>query len=332
MQKPDGLSDGSGRRTAVPVYSGVESHLGAHTLFPTTDEQGNIFRGIDGSQVTFNDVSYTDKLKAHEMVALHYYRFLILCCGLDHRLKLFGEFYDPQDRLSFVSMAFQEKYCRFIYDHDGTGLLDDPDAKVRPSIEEYITQANSHLRSGSRVFCEWRAVCTPNTAPGVVKVDTGTSYRSYYFTADFINDEGMAVAFLPATMRFAWRFRSKDIYRRTRANDVREFNAKVSSLIFSVIRGMTPAAWDSLCLDAVKADDLDYYIHSRSSRKNFMYYIKLFKRLSAVLRAEEEQEKPYRQKLIRALVDGNIGTKTNRAEIVDKTVITPAGGQKRSAA
>ncbi|MFW8253936.1 hypothetical protein, partial [Klebsiella pneumoniae] len=49
---------------------------------------------------------------------------------------------------------------------------------------------------------------------------------------------------------------------------------------------------------------------------------KLFKRLSAVLRAEEEQEKPYRQKLIRALVDGNIGTKTNRAEIVDKTVIT----------
>ncbi len=107
MQKPDGLSDGSGRRTAVPVYSGVESHLGAHTLFPTTDEQGNIFRGIDGSQVTFNDVSYTDKLKAHEMVALHYYRFLILCCGLDHRLKLFGEFYDPQDRLSFVSMAFR---------------------------------------------------------------------------------------------------------------------------------------------------------------------------------------------------------------------------------
>lgn len=51
-------------------------------------------------------MSYTDKLKAHEMVALHYYRFLILCCGLDHRLKLFGEFYDPQDRLSFVSMAF----------------------------------------------------------------------------------------------------------------------------------------------------------------------------------------------------------------------------------
>ncbi len=182
------------------------------------------------------------------------------------------------------------------------------------------------------MFCEWRAVCTPNTAPGVVKVDTGTSYRSYYFTADFINDEGMAVAFLPATMRFAWRFRSKDIYRRTRANDVREFNAKVSLTNFQRDPWDDACSVGFLCLDAVKADDLDYYIHSRSSRKNFMYYIKLFKRLSAVLRAEEEQEKPYRQKLIRALVDGNIGTKTNRAEIVDKTVITPGGRTKRSAA
>lgn len=114
---------------------------------------------------------------------------------------------------------------------------------------------------------------------------------------------------LPATMRFAWRFRSKDIFRRTRANDVREFNAKVSLTNFQRDPWDDACSVGFLCLDAVKADDLDYYIHSRSSRKNFMYYIKLFKRLSAVLRVEEEQEKPYRQKLIRALVDGNIGTK-----------------------
>lgn len=119
----------------------------------------------------------------------------------------------------------------------------------------------------------------------------------------------------------------KDIYRRTRANDVREFNAKVSLTNFQRDPWDDACSVGFLCLDAVKADDLDYYIHSRSSRKNFMYYIKLFKRLSAVLRTEEEQEMPYRQKLIRALVDGNIGTKANRAEIVDKTVIT-AGGQK----
>lgn len=304
------------------VYSGVESHLGAHTLFPTTDEQGNIFRGADGAQVTFNDVSYTDRLKTHEMVALHYYRFLILCCGLDHRLKLFGEFYDPQDRFSFVSMDFQEKYCRFIHDHDGTGLLDDPDAKVRPSIEEYISEANSHLRPGSRVFCEWRTVCNPKTAPGATKPDTGSSYRgSYYFTADFINDEGMAVAYTRNNEICVDVPVKKDIYRRKRPNDVREFNAKVSLTNFKRDVWEDSSSVGYLCLDAVKADDLDYYIHSRPSRKGFMYFIKLFKRLSAVLRKEEEHEQPYRQKLLRALVDGNIGTKENRAEIVDKTII-----------
>ncbi len=46
MQKPDGLSDGSGRRTAVPGLLGVESHLGAHTLFPTTDEQEISFEAL----------------------------------------------------------------------------------------------------------------------------------------------------------------------------------------------------------------------------------------------------------------------------------------------
>ncbi|MBL1998478.1 hypothetical protein ELI65_30450, partial [Klebsiella pneumoniae] len=72
------------------------------------------------------------------------------------------------------------------------------------------------------------AVCTPNTAPGVVKVDTGTSYRSYYFTADFIDDEGKAVAFTRNNEICVEVPVKKDIYRRTRANDVREFNAKVS--------------------------------------------------------------------------------------------------------
>lgn len=163
-----------------------------------------------------------------------------------------------------------------------------------------------------------------------MKVDTGTSYRSYYFTADFINDEGMAVAFTRNNEICVEVPVKKDIYRRTRANDVREFNAKVSLTNFQRDPWDDASSVGFLCLDAVKADDLDYYIHSRSSRRNFMYYIKLFKRLSAVLRTEEVQEMPYRQKLIRALVDGNIGTKANRAEIVDKTVITWRADKKVS--
>ncbi len=119
-------------------------------------------------------------------MALHYKRFLILCCGLDQRERLFGEFYDRSSNINFISMDFQEKYCRFIHDADGTGLLSDPEADTRPSLESYIKQANQHLRSGSRVFCEWRQVVNPVTAPGAAKDDSGNGYRGHSFTVDFV--------------------------------------------------------------------------------------------------------------------------------------------------
>ena len=76
------------------VYSSVESHLGTDRLFPTKNDQEEIFRGLDGSRIKFEDVAYTDHLRKHERFALHFKRFLLLACGLDHRLKLFGDFYD----------------------------------------------------------------------------------------------------------------------------------------------------------------------------------------------------------------------------------------------
>ncbi len=147
---------------------------------------------------------------------------------LDHRLKLFGEFYDPQDRLSFV-YGVQEKYCRFIYDHDGTGLLDNPDAKVRPSLRS-MWPSHRHLRSGSRVFCEWRAVCTPNTAPALWKSILVRPILLFSPISSMMREWRMA---LPQQ----WDLRGGciDIYRRTRANDVHELMRKYPSLIFSVI-------------------------------------------------------------------------------------------------
>ncbi|RYF40085.1 MAG: hypothetical protein EOO27_48220, partial [Comamonadaceae bacterium] len=76
------------------VFSPVESHLGAARLFPTQSDQDEVFRGLDGTRIKFEDVAYTDHLSKHELLALHFKRFLLLACGLDHRLKLFGDFYD----------------------------------------------------------------------------------------------------------------------------------------------------------------------------------------------------------------------------------------------
>ena len=80
-------------------------------------------------------------------MALHYRRFLILICGLDHRLKLFGDFYDTNTPYSFLSLEFRERYFQFLHDKDGSGLLGM--AETRPSLQSYLEQANSCLQSGS---------------------------------------------------------------------------------------------------------------------------------------------------------------------------------------
>ncbi len=221
------LPAGTRRRKYLPVCSPVESHLGAHTLFPERDEQDALFRGFDGSRITFRDVAYTDRLRAHEKMALHYKRFLILCCGLDQRERLFGEFYDRSSNINFISMDFQEKYCRFIHDADGTGLLSDPEADTRPSLESYIKQANQHLRSGSRVFCEWRQVVNPVTAPGAAKDDSGNGYRGHSFTVDFVKSRSTSVAYQKNEEIYVDVPVVQHTYSRNAKSDKREFNAKV---------------------------------------------------------------------------------------------------------
>nr|UGK56752.1 hypothetical protein [Escherichia coli] len=80
----------------------MESHLGASRLFPSEDEQQGHFRGFDGTTIKFEDVAYTDRLKAHDLMALHYRRLLIMLFGLDQRLALFGQFYPQHEKGEFL--------------------------------------------------------------------------------------------------------------------------------------------------------------------------------------------------------------------------------------
>lgn len=130
------------------VFSPVESHLGTGRLFPSRDDQDRIFRGVDGSQIKFEDVAYTAHLSSHARYALHYKRFLLLMCGLDHREKLFGEFYPGPESLHFVTLDFQEKFCRFIHDDDGEGLIE---TTPRQPVAEWIKEKTltSALVAGS---------------------------------------------------------------------------------------------------------------------------------------------------------------------------------------
>ncbi|EEX1005122.1 hypothetical protein D3981_003032 [Escherichia coli] len=291
------------------IYSPVESHLGAHQLFPSTSEQESHFRGIDGSTIKFEDVSYSDRLKAHDMMALHYRRFLILICGLDHRLKLFGQFYDSQTSHSFLSKEFQEEYFRFLHDNDGSGLLAAPETRL--PLDAYIEQANSTLQSGSRVLCNWGEIMSPTTAPGAVQEDS--NYSGQRRTAKVLKDYETVIAF-----RHGEHIQvNADAQRYSTGTN---FKCKVNLSLYRPGR-REDTQLGYLCMDSIKPEDLEWYINRRKFRSNHLFYIRFFKMALMFIRAEREEEEPFRKSLVQALVDGNIGTPESHEELVDKCVI-----------
>lgn len=297
------------------VFSPVESHLGTARLFPSEDDQKRIFRGFNGSQIKFDDVAFTDRMAQHELHALHYKRFLLLCCGLDHRLRLFGEFYPGPPTLDFVSMKFQEKYCRFLHDDPDSGRLI---GDTRPKVGDWIKEKNTYLRSGSRVLCNWHELLNPSTAPAACRERTERR-RGFRLQYEPKNRHDVMIAYREG------RSLCVDLevhHGETFRYEKRSLHCKVNLSKFK------DGDWDwdytdqpFLCLDAVSAEDLHYYIHHRESRKDHLDYIRFFKRALAHVQAEHADEMQARAALAQALTDGRLANGEEAKTIIDQAVV-----------
>ncbi len=293
------------------IESPVESHLRAARLFPSKDEHEGVFCGLDGTQTRFEDVTYADRMAEHALFALHYRRFLILVCGLDHRLGLFGKFYPGEPSMAFLSMPFQEAYCRFIYDDDASLQIAGP--AVMPALQDWIDGRNAYLRSGARVLCNWSALMTPDTAPGACEA---RSHRRQWKASPIehpgvkvVHKDGQDLCVEVHVKRSGWERES-------------EFNARVA------INRHRKHQWDGisedlpyLVLDAVSPDDVRWYIHHRDSRRNQLTYIRLFKKALAFLEGEALRQAPAKAKLRQALLDGNVVSEADCAAVIDQAVL-----------
>lgn len=288
------------------VFSPVESHLKSARLFPAKSDQDKIFAGVDGSQISFEDIAFTDKVKAHEAHALHYKRFLILMCGLDHREKLFGDFYDGPQSMHFISMAFQKSHCRFLHDDDGTGLLSNPDK--RPSVADWARSKNKYIQPGSRIMGNWLSYVSQDNCP--VLYSNSRHHSDMVYT---IEEERISVKIVIR--------KGNDLFVTAKAGsqyrtDTREFNANIK-----LLQRELQSDWiDALCIDTVEPEELEYYIHHRGSRSNHVKYIQFFKMMLNVINAEREAEAVTRDYMLKALNDGNIGDAEDRPSIVTKAV------------
>ena len=295
------------------VHSAQPSHEHTPRLFPTRGEFDRLFRGIDGKTITFRDVQFTKRTGMAEDHALHYKRFLILLCGLDHRLRLFGTFYD-NSAPSFISLEFQNRFMRFLADDERHTLL----GEGRLPVDEWIDGKNAYLRSGSRVLCYYDDLLTVKTAPGCmvnvpnrrgddwtesrakpnVKFETLISYRNASHLCAEVEVERE--------------------YRRLRGDTRRPtFKARVD---LTVALKENDDAIGFLCLDAVRAEELEWYVHDRESRIGHVGYIRMFKAAAESLRREEVAEAPTRAWLHKALLETGLATTANVGQMTDESV------------
>jgi hypothetical protein len=144
------------------VYSKSPSHEAAKRLFPTKDELQRPFVGIDGARISIRDTEFGEATKWFDDIALVYRRFLILLCGLDHRLQLFGSFYPPEKAMSFMTAEFQESFMRFLADDEGTDWLI---GDQLPDLSAWMTERNKMAQSGSRIFVLGRSAAIKDHAP-----------------------------------------------------------------------------------------------------------------------------------------------------------------------
>jgi hypothetical protein len=292
-------------------------HQSSRTLFPTFNESDGPFQGIDGGEITYRDLEYTDALAAHEVIALGYKRMLILLCGLDHNKKLFGEFYPGEPTLGFVSTEFQETYFNFIHDVDGVGMLP---PYCQKSIYEWADQMNEEVGVGSRVIIRWRELFSIASIPSCFERENrwnsgcGNS-RDLQYTPNNSNRSGFIEGNL---IRNQGRYILEIAVEGSTANyEDRSFIAKLD-----MSYAMKHAdKFDFLCVDRLNPDDAKWYLNNRPSRNLNVVGIRLLKQ--AIKMAEEDRlrEKTLRDALLNALIVGNVSEDTETAiRLIDKGI------------
>lgn len=273
-------------------------HNYSKTLFPTTGETEAPFKGVNGQDITYRDLDYTDSVKKHDYIALSYKRLLILICGLDHNKKLFGDFYEGEPSLKFVSLDFQEKYFNFIHDVDGTGML----PSYRPeSIHKWVESLNEEIGVGTHVLVQWRNAFSVESIPSCFERESryNSQYgRSLEFTPDqkgrFISGKLKKSAdkfYLEVPVSGSYNY-----------GNHREFVAKLDmNYVMSA-----ESLFTVLCLDRLNPEDAEWYLNDRPSRNLNVSGIRMMKQAIEMAKEERLETKELRDRLLKSVMDSKL--------------------------
>lgn len=284
------------------VYSADPSHEAAHRLFPTRNEMGEHFQGADGQDITIRDIEFGEATASFENSALLYKRLLILLCGLDHRLKLFGDFYPPEKQMQFMHLKFQEQYFRFVADDERDTLLGD---SLKPVVQ-WMSEQNALLQSGSRVFVMKGSGVTANS-PELKRRHSLMACHDQFRRPMVATREGKQhIVTLGTESKYSW---GKD-----------EGTPNVKCILRDEALTLdTETAW-WLCVDGTKLDTVRRYRHSRITRAMGVGYLRLIRRLEAYLVSEADAERDARAYLFENATTHGGMTEAQAQESLDTAV------------
>lgn len=302
------------------VFSEVPTK-GAVRLFPTTNEANKPFRGWDGSHIGPDDIAYVKARADHDQIALHYRRLLVLIWGLNDRLNVFGEFYDKTRYTSFMDPVFQAERFHFVYDDESSMMLP---GENRPSFRQWAKAHNALLQSGSRVACAFLPLTVPPVNGQVARWYDLNRYGEVGVdrSAEPVENYGVRVArkdgdklVVPVEMDRGVRYFATAASRHFTANyDLNGYE--------EALRRISLPAIAFLCLDAVKLDELDYYLNSRAERAEYLDYIETFLIARRTLVADRAHEAPVRAWLADAIQQARRGLPPleNAGQMIDEAI------------
>ncbi len=288
--------DEADRRVLMFIRNGENVHLvvadeqtsKAERLFPSKAEIDRIFtartygRDEPSREISVQSIEYSYKREEHDDKALFYKRFLLLLWGLHEREGVFGDFL-PKGENWLKESIHNEKF-RFVHD-DEIGLSDG-----KPSVTEFIKNMNKHVTSGSRIAVDWDTVMDPYVSPHLFEEGRINNYRKispvkrFEVTPVFLAD-GQLITKCTATSN-SWR--SDGLATKNYSIPVtveRRFQTNMDDGSNIISTEQSPVS-GFLCLDNVSLEDLDYYMHSRANRKNYLSYIQLFSEARRLLASE----------------------------------------------
>lgn len=271
------------------VYSGEPSHECTERLFPTTADLNKPFMGIDGSQLQLEDLKYVKSVEKFDEMALHYKRFLVLLCGLDHREKLFGEFYPEHEALRFMSLDFQSTYFDFVRDDDASVAIGDG---LMP-VQDWFKEKNKALRSGSRLVATLNLVA--DGSPGYKR-------RKYSVELDALKTHGgraVCIARRDGEHHFI------EITGRNTSYGRRGELCNFKCWLDNKESEVTASGW--LCMDSVTPAEVARYLNSRNARAaGGIGNMLTLKMVRAVLLADAETQKDLRAYLRKSVLDNGV--------------------------